>query len=326
MFERLARIAALAMVLAFVSGGGGTAREFRAADTQTADYPTVQALFLMDRLVRERTGERHSIKVFHSRQLGEEKETIEQTRVGAIDINRSSTAPFASFVPEVGVLALPYLFRSTEHLHRVIDGPIGQEILDRFEPYGFVGLAFLDSGARSLYNAVRPVRSPADLKGLRIRVQQSDQMIALIRALGAEPVPLPYGQVVTGLSTGLVDGAENNWPSYVSTDHFRFARYHTATEHVMTPEVLVISAKAWAGLDEADRRIFREAARAAAVSMRREWFEWEARARAEAAAGGVVSAGEIDKAAFAAAAESIYERFVTDPGLRDLVERIRKVE
>lgn len=326
MFERLARTAALAVVLAFGPSVGAEAREFRAADTQTAEYPTVQALFLMDRLVRERTGERHSIKVFHSRQLGEEKETIEQTRVGAIDINRSSTAPFASFVPEVGVLALPYLFRSTEHLHRVIDGPIGREILDQFEPYGFIGLAFLDSGARSLYNAVRPVRTPADLKGLRIRVQQSDQMIALVQALGAEPVPLPYGQVVTGLSTGLVDGAENNWPSYVSTDHHRFARHHTATEHVMTPEVLVISAKAWAGLDDADRRVFRDAAREAALSMRREWFEWEARARAEAAADGVLSATEVDKAAFARAAETIYDRFVTDPRLRDLVERIRKVE
>ena len=214
----------------------------------------------MGSLVAERTGGRHQIRVFHSRQLGEEKETLEQTRAGAIDLNRTNVALIGTMVPAMNVLAMPFLFRSVEHLQKVLDGPIGDEILGSFEPYGFVGLAFYDSGARSIYNSVRPVRSIADLKGMRIRVQQSEQMSDMIRALGAEPVELPYGQVLTGLATRLIDGAENNWPSFVTTDHYKIAGFYTLTEHTMSPEVLVMSQKAWQSLSAEDQKIFREAA------------------------------------------------------------------
>src|SRR3954468_6296979 len=152
------------------------AREFRAADTQAEDYPTVQALRLMGRMIAERSGGRDEIRVFHSRQLGEEKETIEQTRAGAIDLNRTNGALIGNYVPAMNVLAMPFLFRSIDHLQKVLDGPIGNEILNSFEPYGFVGLAFYDSGARSIYNSVRAIRSIADIKGLRLRVQQSQLM------------------------------------------------------------------------------------------------------------------------------------------------------
>src|SRR4051812_10268576 len=163
------------------------AREFRAADTQAEDYPTVQALRLMGDMIAERSGGRDRIRVFHSRQLGEEKETIEQTRAGAIDLNRTNGALIGNFVPAMNVLAMPFLFRSIDHLQKVLDGPIGNEILGSFEPYGFVGLTFYDSGARSIYNGTRPVRSLADIKGMRLRVQQSELMSDMIRALGAEP-------------------------------------------------------------------------------------------------------------------------------------------
>src|ERR1700733_12609472 len=156
--------------------GGAMAREFRAADTQAADYPTVRALEYMGRLIEQRTDGRHRVRVFHSRQLGEEKETIEQTRAGAIDINRTNVGPLGSLVPAANTLALPFLFRSIEHLHAVMDGPVGEEILASFEPYGFIGLTFYDSGARSIYNSKRPINTLADLKGLRIRIQQSELM------------------------------------------------------------------------------------------------------------------------------------------------------
>src|SRR5580704_18785418 len=174
-------VIALALVSAVcVLPGAAAAREFRAADTQAADYPTVRALEYMGRLIEQRTDGRHRIRVFHSRQLGEEKETIEQTRAGAIDINRTNVGPLGSLVPVANALALPFLFRSIDHLHRVLDGPIGDAILQSFDPYGFVGLAFYDSGARSVYNSVRPIRTLADMKGLRIRVQQSDLMMDMI--------------------------------------------------------------------------------------------------------------------------------------------------
>src|SRR6202163_3551798 len=176
----------------------------------------------MGRLIEENSGGRLKIRVFHSRQLGEEKETIEQTRAGAIDLNRTNVALIGTFVPAMNVLAMPFLFRSIEHLQKVLDGPIGNEILDSFEPYGFVGLAFYDSGASSIYKSVRPVRSIADLKGLRLRVPQSAQLSDTIKSLGADPVELPYGQVLTGLATRLTDDAENNWPSFVTTDHYKY--------------------------------------------------------------------------------------------------------
>lgn len=303
-----------------------SARDFRAADTQAEDYPTVQALGFMGELVNARTGGRYRIRVFHSRQLGEEKETIEQTRVGAIDLNRTNVAPLGSFVPEANVLALPFLFRSMEHLYKVLDGPIGADVLASFEPYGFVGLTFYDSGARSIYNSVRPVRSPADLKGMRLRVQQSDLMMDMIRALGAEPVALPYGQVLTGLTTGLIDGAENNWPSYVTTNHFMAARYYTVTEHTMSPEVLVMSHKAWDSLSDEERKIFRGAAQESAQFMRQQWKAWEERAREQALKAGSLVVSDVQKKPFMDAMAGIYDKVLSDPKIRALVERIRQVE
>jgi tripartite ATP-independent transporter DctP family solute receptor len=302
------------------------AREFRVADTQAESYPTVQALLYMGRLIAKRTGGRHSIKVFHSHQLGEEKETIEQTRVGAIDLNRTNVAPLGSLVPVANVLALPFLFRSADHLHKVLDGPVGDEILASFRPNGFVGLTFYDSGARSLYNSVRPIRTPADMKGLKIRVQQSDLMVNMIKALGATPIELPYGQVQTGLATGLIDGAENNWPSFVTTGHFKYARYYTLTEHTMSPEVLIMSVKAWDSLSPDDQKIFRQAARDSSDFMREQWVALEKKSRHQADAAGVVSITKFDRKPFEDAMTSVYTKAAEDPMIARLIERIRAVQ
>jgi tripartite ATP-independent transporter DctP family solute receptor len=302
------------------------AREFRAADTQSEDYPTVEALRYMGRLIAERSGDRHQIRVFHSRQLGEEKETIEQTRVGAIDLNRTNVALIGAFVPAMNVLAMPFLFRSIEHMQKVLDGPIGTAILDSFEPYGFVGLTFYDSGARSIYNSVRPIRSIADMKGLRLRVQQSELMSDMIKALGANPIELPYGQVRTGLATKLIDGAENNWPSYVTTDHYKYAGYYTLTEHTMSPEVLVMSQKAWDSLSSEDRKIFREAAIESSHFMRERWKALEERSRRQAESAGVTIITDFDRKPFEAAMDGIYAKARRDPAAAELIERIRRVD
>ncbi len=299
------------------------AREFRAADTQERGYPTVQALLFMGYRIQERTGGRHSINVFDSHQLGEEKETLEQTRVGAIDLNRTNVALIGDFVPSVNALAMPFLFRSVDHLHQVLDGPIGEEILASFEPSGFIGLTFYDSGARSIYNTVRPVRTLEDMKGLRIRVQQSELMSNTMRALGAEPVELPYGQVLTGLSTQLIDGAENNWPSYVTTGHFKYAHNYTLTEHTMSPEVLVISRHAWDMLTPDDRDIFRAAARESNQFMRQQWQALEQKSREQAQAAGSIIISDFDRAPFEAAMNDVYAKAATTPDVAALIERIR---
>ena len=313
------------LLLMAVTPGAG-AREFRAADTQSEDYPTVEALRYMGRLIADHSAGRHQIRVFHSRQLGEEKETIEQTRVGAIDLNRTNVALIGTFVPAMNVLAMPFLFRSIEHMQKVLDGPIGTAILDSFEPFGFVGLTFYDSGARSIYNSVRPVRSVADMKGLRLRVQQSELMSDMIKALGADPIELPYGQVRTGLATKLVDGAENNWPSFVTTDHYKYAGYYTLTEHTMSPEVLVMSQKAWESLSADDRKIFREAAIESSHFMREKWKDLEERSRRQAESAGVAIITDFDRKPFEAAMAGIYAKAQRDPAAAELIERIRKVD
>jgi tripartite ATP-independent transporter DctP family solute receptor len=302
------------------------AREFRAADAQNEDYPTVQALNYMGGLVEQRSGGRLKIRVFHSRQLGEERETLEQTRVGAIDINRTNVALLGSFVPAMNVLAMPFLFRSAEHLQKVLNGPIGQEMLKSLGPYGFVGLAFYDSGARSIYSSIRPVRSVLDLRGLRVRVQQSELMSNMVHALGAEPVELPYGQVLTALATHLIDGAENNWPSYVTTDHYKYAGFYTLTEHTMNPEVLVMSLKAWQSLSEEDQTIFREAAAESSRFMHEKWRDLEQRSREQAEEGGVTVIADFDRKPFEAAMAPIYEKAKRDPAAAALIDRIRKTE
>jgi tripartite ATP-independent transporter DctP family solute receptor len=303
---------------------GSDARQFRAADNQAETYPTVQALNYFGRLIRQRTNGRHSILVFHSRQLGEERDTIEQTIAGAIDINRTNVAPLGDLVPELNALSLPFLFNSPAHLYKVLDGPIGEEILSRFDESGLIGLAFFDSGARSIYNTQRPVRHLGDMRGLRFRVQQSEPMVELIRALGAVPVVMAYGQVGTALATRLIDGAENNWPSYVTTGHVRAARYLTLTEHTMAPEVLTMSRRAWDTLTPAEQRIFREAAREASLFMRDLWRTWEEQARTDARSAGVIVEHDFDRAAFESAARVVYDRIVKDERQRALVERIRE--
>ncbi len=322
----ISRTAVLVVALLLAAGStSALAREFRAADTQSEDYPTVQALRFMGSMIEEKTGGRLQIRVFHSRQLGEEKETIEQTRAGAIDLNRSNVALIGAFVPATNVLAMPFLFRSIEHLQKVLDGPIGEEILNSFEPFGFVGLTFYDSGARSIYNSVRPIRAIADMKGLRLRVQQSELMSDMIKALGAEPVELPYGQVRTGLATKLIDGAENNWPSFITTDHYKYAGFYTLTEHTMGPEVLVMSRKAWESLSTDDRKIFREAALQSSRFMRERWKNLEAQSRRQAESEGVTIVTDFDRKPFEAAMAPIYAKMQRDPAAAELIQRIRKV-
>jgi tripartite ATP-independent transporter DctP family solute receptor len=279
----------------------------------------------MDQLVTQRTGGRHRIRVFHSRQLGEEGQTIEQTRVGAIDMNRINVGAMGHVAPILNVLALPFLFRSVDHLYKVVDGPIGDEILEALESSGLIGLTFYDSGARSIYTATRPVNAIDDLRGLRLRIQQSELMDRMIKSLGAEPIGLAYGQVLTALQTKLVDGAENNWPSFVSAGHYKVARYYTVTQHTMSPEVLIMSQRAWADLSTEDRMIFREAARESSRYMREQWLSWERRSEQQAIEAGVSVISKINRQPFEDATKPLRDTMRADPRYRSLIERIEAV-
>jgi tripartite ATP-independent transporter DctP family solute receptor len=209
-------------------------------------------------------------------------------------------------------------------MHSVIDGEIGQEIAAAFEPHDLVVLAFYDSGTRSFYNSKRPITTLEDMKGLKIRVQQSDLFIAMMQALGANATPIPFGEVYSALQTGVVDGAENNWPSYDSVKHYEVAKFYSLTEHSMSPEALVMSKMSYDKLTPEDQAVVKAAAKESVARMRELWKarETEARQRVEAA-GAVVN--PVDKAPFIAAMEPVYGQFVTDAKMQDLVERIRAV-
>ena len=297
----------------------------RSADTHPDGYPTVEAVRFMGQLIEQRTSGRYKVQIFAASTLGQEKDTIEQTRFGVIDMNRINMAPLNNLIPETNVPGLPFVFRSVAHMRKVMDGPIGEEILKAFEAHGMVGLAYYDSGARSFYNSKRPVTKLEDLKGLKIRVQQSDMFIALVNALGANATPMPFGEVFSALQTGVIDGAENNWPSYESTRHFEVAKNYSETEHSMTPEVLVMSKRSWDKLTPADQAIFRQAAKDSVAKMRE---LWEAREKASEAAvkakGAMIT--KVDKAPFIAAMKPVYDRFVTDAKLKDLLARIQAVQ
>lgn len=296
----------------------------RSTDIHPDGYPTVEAVKFLGQLVEQRTNGRIKVQVFHSAQLGTETDTITQTRLGVIDMNRINMAPFNNLIPATNIPNLPFIFRSVAHMRAVMDGDIGRSILDAFDAHGLVGLCFYDSGARSFYNSKRPIRTPADMAGLKIRVQQSDLFVSLVQALGANPTPMPFGEVFSALQTGVVDGAENNWPSYESTRHFEVSKFYSMTEHSMAPEVLVMSKRAFDRLAPPDREIFRAAARESIGHMRRLWDAREVAARQTVESRGA-QVNTVEKQPFIDAMRPVYQRFAGTPELQALVSRIQAV-
>ncbi len=227
--------------------------------------------------------------------------------------------------PETMVPTMPFLFRSKEHMRKVLDGPVGDEILKACAAQGFVGLAFYDSGSRSLYTVKKPVKSLADAKGLKIRVQQSDLWVSLLQAMGANATPMPYGEVYTALKTGLVDGAENNWPSYDTSKHHEVAKFYSQTEHSMAPEMLLMSKKIWDTLTPDEQKIFQAAAKESVPYMRKLWDEKEKKSYDL-----VVKAGaqviDVDKKSFQDAMKPVYDKFIVDAKLKDMVKRVQETK
>ncbi|MBL0729925.1 TRAP transporter substrate-binding protein [Piscinibacter sp. HJYY11] len=316
------KLIALAALLAL---GAAHAAEFRSSDIHPEDYPTVLAVRHMGELISKATNGKHSVKVFAKSALGAEKDTIEQTKLGALAMTRVNVAPMNNICPATMVPTMPFLFRSTEHMRKVLDGEIGQEILKDCEAQGFIGLAFYDSGSRSIYSVKKPVKSIADTKGMKIRVQQSDLWVALMSAMGANATPMPFGEVYTALKTGLVDAAENNYPSYESSRHFEVAKYYNKTDHSMAPEILLFSKRVWDTLPAAEQKIIRDAAKESVAYMRKLWDEREAKSLATVKAGGAEIV-EVDKASFQSAMKPVYDKFLTDPKLQALVKRIGEVK
>jgi len=321
----LSAVAAAALGMLGLSAAPAAAQEWRGWNIHAADYPNGLGMDAFTRLVAERTNNRIRMRTFHSAQLGQQDEAIQQMRLGTIDFANFNLSPLNNLAPSTGVLTLPFIFRDVAHSHRVVDGPVGEEIARDLERIGLVTLAWYDAGARSLYT-VRPVRTPADLRGMKIRVQTSDLWIDLMRAMGANPTPLPFGEVFTSLQSGVIDGAENNWPSYESTRHFEVARFYTTTEHSNVPEVLVVGQHRWRRLSEADRAILRDAARESSRIQRAAWAERERVSRERVVAAGVTVIEVTDRAPWQALMAPVYAKYAGSGQMAELLRRIRETQ
>ena len=246
----------------------------RLAETHPQDYPTTKGNYEFARLVKERTSGRIEVQVYHSKQLGEEKAVIEQVQLGAIDFTRVSISPVSAFVKDLDALQLPYLYRDAVHMWKVLDGPIGQEILKKLERSNFVGLGWFEAGSRNFYTK-KLVKTVGDLKGMKIRVQQAPLMVGLVEALGAVATPLAFGEVYSALQTGVIDGAENNWPSYLSTSHYEVAKFFITDEHTRVPEITIASKKVFDKLPKEDQAIIRKAMKDAQPYQFKMWNDFE---------------------------------------------------
>ncbi len=318
----------LAAVVAVGVWAGGTAEEeptmnLRLAETHGPDYPTTQGSVEFARLVEERTDGRITIEVFHSAQLGEESDAIEQVQFGGIDFTRVSISPLSAFVPELDAFQMPFLYDDADHMWDVLRGDIGEEMFAELEDHGFVGLTWYDGGARNFYTTSL-VESVADLDGLRIRVQEAPLMMDMVELLGAVPVPMPFGEVYSGLQTGVIDGAENNWPSYLTTSHYEVARYFIENKHTMVPEITVASAQVWETLSEEDQEIIRQAAWESIDHQKRLWADFELEAEDEIrAAGNVITSPTPEVLAeMQERMEPLYEQ--QPAHVRDMIERVQR--
>jgi tripartite ATP-independent transporter DctP family solute receptor len=326
MFQ-VTKLAATAMVAAAMMIGGAAAQTVLvASDTHPDGYPTVEAVKYFGQLVSERTAGRYSVDVKFGAQLGQEADTVEQVRAGAIAINRTSLGPWNGLVKQTIVPSLPYIFKSTAHARSVMSGPVGDEILAAFEPYGVIGLAFYDGGARSFYTSEKQITSVADLKGMKLRTMQSDIFVDMMAAFGATATPMPYGEVYSAIETGVVDGAENNFPSYDTAKHSEVAKFYTLDEHLIVPEVLVISKMVWDGISPEDQAVIRQAAKDSVARQYELWDAKVAESRKIVEGSGSTIVEVADKQAFVDAVKPVYDKYAADPDLKALIEKIQASE
>ena len=317
----------VAATLLALAAGSAEARVFRVADVHSDNYPTNMAVKYMGEEISKATGGKDTVKVFGNSALGSENDTIDQVRIGALDMVRANGAAFNDIVPESMIPSLPFLFRDIDHFRKVMYGPEGQKILDAFAAKGMIALTFYESGARSIY-AKKPVRSPADMKGLKVRVQASDLMVDEIKAMGGTPTPMPFAEVYTGLKTGLVDAAENNIPSYEETKHYEVATVFSETDHAMTPEVLVFSKKIWDTLTPQEQATIKKAAADSVPYYEKLWTARENDAAAVVTKDGakIIPASQIDRAAFVKAMQPVWTKYEKTPQMTQIVNEIEAIK
>ena len=322
-----------------LTGGAGLARPmtrqataqtkmiFKASDVHPEGYPTVAAVEDMGKALDKATSGRLSVQMYASMQLGGEKEAIEQAQVGAIALARVSVGALGPVINDLNVLNLPFLFRDTTHMRKVIDGEIGQELLGKVTnnpTANLVGLCWMDAGARNMYDTKRPIKDIGDLKGMKVRVMGNPMFVDMMNSLGGNGVAMGYDQVFTALQTGVVDGAENNPPSFVFDNHYQVAKYYTLTEHLIVPEMLVFSKPIWNKLSKDDQALVQKLGREAQMNERALWDQYEAKALAKMKEAGIQVMTIADKKPFQDAVKPVWDKYA--PQFADMITRIQAVK
>src|SRR5216684_76915 len=321
---------AIAVIALVCLGSAAIAQQkliLKASDVHPAGYPTVVAVENLGKKLEKATNGRLSVQMFAAMQLGGEKEAIEQAQVGAIQIARVSVGALGPVIDDLNVFNLPFLFRNTAHMQKVIDGPIGQELLDKVTgnaKAGLIGICWMDAGARSIYDTKKPIHNIGDLKGLKVRVMGNPMFVDMMNALGGNGVAMGYDQVFSALQTGVVDGAENNPPSFVFDNHYQVAKYYALTEHLIVPEILVFSRKTWDTLSAEDRELLKKFGREAQAEERVLWNQYEKQALEKAKAAGIQIIEIADKKPFQDAVKPVWDKY--GPKYAEIIKRIQAVE
>ena len=316
---------------ALTSSSGALAQDklvLKASDVHPAGYPTVVAVESIGKKLDMATKGRVTVQMYPSMQLGGEKEAIEQAQVGAIAFARVSVGALGPVVDDLNVFNLPYVFRNTAHMQKVIDGELGKELLDKVtnSGKGLIGLCWMDAGARSFYNTKRPIKTMADLKGMKVRVMGNPMFVDMANSMGGNGVAMGYDQVFNALQTGVVDGAENNPPSFVFDNHYQVAKFYTIDEHLIVPEMLVFSKKIFDTMSKAEQADLLKFAREAQMEERKLWVEYEKQAMDKARAAGIqiVEVSDADKKAFQEAVKPVWDKY--GPKYAETVKRIQAVK
>jgi tripartite ATP-independent transporter DctP family solute receptor len=298
----------------------------KASDVHPEGYPTVEAVENLGKKLEAATNGRLSVQMYASMQLGGEKEAIEQAQLGAIQFARVSVGTLGPVIDDINVFNLPFLFRDIPHMNKVVDGEIGQELLDKVTgnpTANLVGLCWMDAGARSFYDTKHPIKSIDDLKGLKIRVIGNPMFVDMGNALGANAVAMGYDQVFSALQTGVIDGAENNPPSFVFDNHYQVAKFYSLSQHLIVPEMLVFSKRSFSQLSPSDQELLKKLAREAQADARVLWNKKEADAFDRMKAAGIEVDPIADKKPFQDAVKPVWDKYGSK--YADMIKRISAV-
>jgi len=284
-----------------------------------------KALVKMGEDLEEISKGKMTVEIYPNQQLGTERQIVELLQIGSLDMTKVSAATLENFAPKTRVLGLPYLFRSREHSFRVFDGPIGEELLNDGKKYWLKGLGFYDAGSRSFYTKEKAIESPGDLKGQKIRVMPSVTAMEMVRGFGGSPTPISWGELYTSLQQGVVDGAENNPPSFYLSKHYEICKYYSLNEHTFSPDIILVATHFWDKLSEQEQNWLQQAVDASVVYQRELWAKAEAEALDAVQKAGV-EISRPDKSLFSKETERVYEKYKADETLSKLIQQIKAVE